>query len=128
MSSSHHPFRRREAATPLLLAVCAGLGLFALGANARAEPVPAPQSPAFALSGSVRLSDLASDDTIDRVLGMPTLAEGGVQVTTSRRLQGDLGARGSAVLDDDPGTWWSPGYLGQTGEFIRIQRTQPVRP
>lgn len=56
MSSSHHPFRRREAATPLLLAVCAGLGLLALGANARAEPVPAPQSPAFALSGSAALT------------------------------------------------------------------------
>ncbi|SDY26957.1 conserved hypothetical protein [Lysobacter sp. yr284] len=51
MSSSHHLFRRREAALPLLLAGCAGLGLLALGADARAE-----QAPAFTLSGSAALT------------------------------------------------------------------------
>lgn len=51
MSSSHHLFRRREAVAPLLLAVCAGLGLLALGANARAE-----QTPAFTVSGSAALT------------------------------------------------------------------------
>lgn len=51
MSSSHHLFRQREAAAPLLLAACAGLGLLALGANARAE-----EQPAFTLSGSAALT------------------------------------------------------------------------
>lgn len=51
MPSSHHPFRRREAGAPLLLAACAGLGLLALGANARAA-----DSPALSLSGSAALT------------------------------------------------------------------------
>ncbi|MBX9403679.1 TorF family putative porin [Lysobacter sp. BMK333-48F3] len=51
MPSSHHPFRRREAAAPLLLAACAGLGLLALGANAHAA-----ESPAVSLSGSAALT------------------------------------------------------------------------
>lgn len=51
MPSSHHPFRRREAAAPLLLAACAGLGLLALGANARAA-----ESQAVSLSGSAALT------------------------------------------------------------------------
>lgn len=56
MSSSHHLFRRREAAAPLLLAVCAGVGLLALGANARAEETPSSGPPSFTLSGSAALT------------------------------------------------------------------------
>lgn len=49
--SSHHPFRHREAAAPLLSAFCAGLGLLALGANAQAE-----EASALGLSGSAALT------------------------------------------------------------------------
>ncbi len=51
MPSSHPLFRRREALAPLLLAACAGVGLLALGADARAE-----RAPAFAMSGSATLT------------------------------------------------------------------------
>lgn len=51
MSSSHHLFRSREATLPLVLAVCAGIGLLALGTRAQAA-----QTSAFAFNGSAALT------------------------------------------------------------------------
>lgn len=90
----------------------------------RSLQLPGPRS--FAVSGEARLSAGARDTTLDQVLGLPTPAQGGVATTTSRRLPGDLGSRGSAAVDNDPTTWWSPGFLGQEGESLRFTTPQPV--
>ncbi len=91
---------------------------------ARTFSLPAARS--FALSGSIHLSAVAPDDVLDTLLGLPTIGQGGVRATTSRRLPGDLGSRASSALDGDPATWWSPGFLNQEGEHLRIERTAPV--
>ncbi|WP_408953314.1 TorF family putative porin [Lysobacter sp. Hz 25] len=49
--SSHHLFRSREAAVPLILAACAGIGLLALGTQAQAAEQDAVQ-----FSGSAALT------------------------------------------------------------------------
>lgn len=51
MSSSHPLFRRREARLPLALAICAGIGLLALGSRAQAaEPAAASFTGSAALT------------------------------------------------------------------------------
>lgn len=85
-----------------------------------------PTARSFSIQGQARLSAIAPDGVLDGVLGLPDAAAGGVDATGSRRLPGDLGSRASSALDGDPATWWSPGFLGQQGEYLRIQRTAPV--
>lgn len=94
----------------------------------RTDPEPAmarrfdlPQGRSFALTGQVRLSNRAvADDVLDRALGVPAADEGGITATSSRRLAGGLTNRASAVVDGDPDTWWSPGFLGQQGEYVDV--------
>jgi arabinofuranan 3-O-arabinosyltransferase len=43
-----------------------------------------------------------SDDVVDRLVGVPTRAQGGVTATSSERLPGDLRSRASSAVDGDP--------------------------
>ncbi len=93
------------------------------------EPVLArsftlPSARTFALTGTARISSMASDDTVDKLVGRPGANNGGVVAYSSQRLPGDLGATASAALDGDPATMWSPG-LGvgnQKGAWIQVNR------
>ena len=80
----------------------------------------------FGLTGKARISSMASDDTVDAVIGRPGAAQGGVVAYSSQRLPGDLHATASAALDGNPATQWSPG-LGtgnQQGAWIQVNRPQ----
>ncbi|HYI62631.1 MAG TPA: alpha-(1-_3)-arabinofuranosyltransferase family protein [Acidimicrobiales bacterium] len=85
-----------------------------------------PGARAFALAGTARLSAAATDSLIDLLLGRPTVAEGGVEPASSRRLPGDVSAQAAAAVDGDPGTHWSPGFLGQDGEWAGYRLAEPV--
>lgn len=85
-----------------------------------------PAARTFALSGEVRLDEAPSDSIIDRVLGLPDAEEGGVTAQSSRRIPGGTANRAMAAIDGDPGTWWSPGFLRQQGDFLRFRTADPV--
>ncbi len=95
------------------------------------EPVLArsftlPTTRTFGLTGKARISSMASDDTVDALIGRPGAAQGGVVAYSSQRLPGDLNATASAALDGNPATQWSPG-LGtgnQQGAWIQVNRPQ----
>jgi hypothetical protein len=95
------------------------------------EPVLArsftlPTTRRFSLTGTARLSSMASDDAIDALVGRAGADHGGVVAYSSQRLPGDLEATASAALDGNPTTMWSPG-LGvgnQKGAWIQVNRPQ----
>jgi arabinofuranan 3-O-arabinosyltransferase len=91
---------------------------------ARAFDLPTART--FTVTGEARISPRASDEVIDRVLGV-TLADGSRLVaTSSRRLAGDIGARAVSAIDGDPATHWSPGYQDQGSDSVRYQLAHPV--
>lgn len=86
-----------------------------------------PQGRSFALTGQVRLSPSAlTDDLVDSALGIDTQVDGGVTASSSRRLPGGLVNRAMAAIDDDPTTWWSPGFLDQHGDYLAFKSADPV--
>lgn len=85
-----------------------------------------PSARDFGVTGTARLSPTAVDALVDELIGLPTVANGGVEASSSRRLPGDLTARATAAIDGDPDTHWSPGFLGQDGEFAQYRTAEPV--
>ncbi len=86
-----------------------------------------PTDRAFALRAQVRLSHGALGDHVtDAALGIPAAEAGGLTARSSRRLPGGLANRAMAAVDDDPETWWSPGFLDQGGEYVDYVSADPV--
>jgi arabinofuranan 3-O-arabinosyltransferase len=85
-----------------------------------------PTDRTFSLEGQIRFSDDAPESVLDRLLGIPTVAEGGVDSYSSRQLPGAITARASSAIDGDPKTHWSPGFLRQRGELLHYKTAQPV--
>ena len=85
-----------------------------------------PTARSFSLRGSARLSDAATDDLLDRVLGLPDARHGGVTATSGRRLPGGLANRASSAIDGNPATWYSPGFLDQRTEFMHFRLAKPI--
>lgn len=88
--------------------------------------VDLPTARSFALAGTARLSALAPELLIDALVGLPSLADGGVETASSRRLPGDITAGATAAADGDPGTHWSPGYLGQEREWASYRLAESL--
>jgi arabinofuranan 3-O-arabinosyltransferase len=78
------------------------------------------------VSGQVRLSNTAPTSLIDTLVGIAPAAFGGVTASESRYLPGDLEARASAAIDGDPSTAWSPGMLGQVGDWVQYHLAAPL--
>ncbi len=91
---------------------------------ARAWKLPAPR--AFDISGSIRISDRAADDLIDKALGNPDAAAGGITATSSRHLAGSLVSRASAAFDGDAHTAWTSGFLTNVGDWLQATLPAPV--
>jgi arabinofuranan 3-O-arabinosyltransferase len=68
----------------------------------------------YSLTATVRLSPGARDDVADAFLGRTPVA------VAPDRLAGAFDQRGSAALDGDITTHWSPGFLNQTGRWIEV--------
>ena len=64
-----------------------------------------PVERTWELAGSARLSPRAPDAVLDDALAVT-----GAVVTTSSRLAGSVVERGSALVDGDSSTWWSPAF------------------
>jgi arabinofuranan 3-O-arabinosyltransferase len=83
-----------------------------------------PAARGFDLEGTVRLSADAPDDVVDRLLGIPDATQGGVTVTSTDHLAGDLESRASAAVDGDPATAWQTPFVGVTGQSVTVTLPQ----
>jgi hypothetical protein len=72
-------------------------------ALARAWTLPTSRN--FNLTGGARLDTHADEAVIDALLGVA-----GPNATSTRRLPGDLHARATSAIDDDPTTAWTPAF------------------
>jgi arabinofuranan 3-O-arabinosyltransferase len=79
-----------------------------------------PTDRTFSISGTAEVSKRASDDAIDRALGLPDAAHGGMTVTSTGRLD-DPRARASSALDGDPKTSWNTPLDNVGGQSIRVE-------
>jgi hypothetical protein len=86
-----------------------------------------PTSRNFSLSGTARLSALIPDNVIDSLLAGPK-AFGGAVIGSNERLPGDLNARAVFAFDDNPKTFWSPGFdaKAQIGAWIQVSLRHSV--
>jgi arabinofuranan 3-O-arabinosyltransferase len=72
------------------------------------------------LTGTARLSAHAPDTTIDRLVGIPPVEDGGITVTSRERIGGDLRSRASAAFDGDSDTEWRSPFGLQTGTWLEL--------
>jgi arabinofuranan 3-O-arabinosyltransferase len=85
-----------------------------------------PTARDFGLGGTARLNVTAPDTVIDQLVGLPPAAAGGLDVSTSERLPGDVRVRGSAALDGDATTSWSTPFGDILGQWIEVTTPEPV--
>jgi arabinofuranan 3-O-arabinosyltransferase len=81
-----------------------------------------PTTRTFSVRGTARVSALAPDQQVDRLLGRPDPP----LINSSGRLPGDLAARSASALDGDPATWWSPAFGAQQGGWLSVNLPHPV--
>jgi arabinofuranan 3-O-arabinosyltransferase len=87
-----------------------------------------PERRQFELVGQVRLANAAADQVVDEALGIPDAEHGGVTATSKRRLPGGLSNRAMNAIDNDPDTWYSPGFLDQHAEYVtyEVPKADPI--
>lgn len=86
-----------------------------------------PTARSFSIGGTARISALIPDNEIDDILGGPDVF-GGAVLGSNRRLNGDLNARAVFAFDDNPATWWGPGFdaAAQVGAWTQANLTHAV--
>ncbi len=85
-----------------------------------------PDARSFGVRGTARLATDASDQVLDAVLGLPDADAGGITVTASQHLPGDVASRGSSAFDGDPSTSWSTAFGAPAGQWVDVTTPQPV--
>jgi hypothetical protein len=85
-----------------------------------------PNERSFAWGGTARLAAAAPDDVLDRVLGIPDAAQGGITVRASEHLPGDVAARGSSAFDEDVDTAWTTAFGEPVGQWVEAATPEPV--
>jgi hypothetical protein len=81
-----------------------------------------PTARTFSFTGTARVASTAPDAAIDRVLGR----SGGITVTTSNHLTGQIDESGYSAVDGDPSTAWSTDFAPQAGTWIDVRSPHPV--
>ena len=90
----------------------------------RAFNLPTPRS--FGTTGVGRLAPDAPEGALDALLGVVPVADGGVEITSSGRLPGDVRSRAASAIDGDPRTAWRTPFLNPAGQSLEIRTPQPV--
>ncbi|MBV8463706.1 MAG: discoidin domain-containing protein [Acidimicrobiales bacterium] len=88
-----------------------------------------PTARSFDLTGQVRLSPQASDQTLAGVLGRTgTGSDPVVSATSSSRLTGNVEDGALAAIDGDPGTAWQTAFgpTNQAGAYVQYQLAAPL--
>ncbi len=86
-----------------------------------------PTARTFSIGGTARISALIPDNEIDDILGGPNVFAGAV-LGSNERLPGDLNARAVFAFDNNPATFWGPGFdaQAQVGAWMQANLTHPV--
>ncbi|HEY7440423.1 MAG TPA: alpha-(1-_3)-arabinofuranosyltransferase family protein [Acidimicrobiia bacterium] len=116
-----HALGARSASHPLEILLSRDLTMDEASMN-REFTVPTARS--FVFSGTAAMSANAHDDTLDRALGLPNVAEGGVTATSGDNY-GDVRARASAALDGNPRTAWTT-PLNKPEQTMTVQVGHPI--
>ena len=85
-----------------------------------------PDTRTFGRAGTARLATDAPEQLLDAALGIPDADAGGITVTASQHLPGDIQSRGSSAFDGDPTTAWSTAFGAPVGQWIDVTTPQPV--
>jgi arabinofuranan 3-O-arabinosyltransferase len=85
-----------------------------------------PTARDFTLTGTARLSAVVGDNVIDQTLGQAGSDGSGVIATSSTRLTGDVKARASATIDNNPGTFWASAFGPQVNQWLQYQLPAPI--
>ena len=88
--------------------------------------VEGPVTRTFTPFGKARVDARIPDDTVDRLIGMPSVEQGALTATSAARLAGDLRSRAASGVDGDPATAWQTPVNGAVGDWIQVQYPQPV--
>jgi arabinofuranan 3-O-arabinosyltransferase len=85
-----------------------------------------PTARDFGLGGAARLDVAAPDNVIDQLVGIPPAAAGGIEVTSTEHLPGDVRVRGSAALDGDLSTAWTTPFGDILNQAVTVTTPAPV--
>jgi len=85
-----------------------------------------PSLRTFALTGNATVSPDAPDAAIERALGIPGAARGGITASASEFLLGCLACRADAAIDGDPTTAWQTPFVGVRGQWIDYTTPKPL--
>lgn len=85
-----------------------------------------PAARALAVTAQARLAATASDEVLDRLLGIPGAAQGGVSTRADDRLPGSTAQRAHAAFDGDRSTHWSSPFLDPRGRWVEATGAEPV--
>src|SRR5262249_27750908 len=85
-----------------------------------------PTARTFSLTGDARATTLADPETLDRDLGLPTLAQGGIATSTSESLSGCIKCRPDAAIDGDPTTAYNTPFAGVDRQWVQYVLPKPV--
>lgn len=87
--------------------------------------IDGPVARSFTPFGKARLSSFLSDEQVDRTLGLPAPADGGVLATSSGRMARDLRSRSLSAIDGDPATAYRTPMNAAVGHWVEF--TYPDR-
>jgi hypothetical protein len=85
-----------------------------------------PTARTFSFTGTGRLTPDAKGATIDGALGLPTAAEGGVDVQAREFLAGCVQCRSDNAIDNDPTTAWVTPFVGVRRQFTSYKIAKPI--
>lgn len=77
------------------------------------------------VSGTVRLDPDRDPRSIDALLGLPSLRDGGTELTASASLAGDAWSRATSAADGDATTAWQAPIGDQRGQWIELNAAEP---
>ncbi|HEX7165773.1 MAG TPA: alpha-(1-_3)-arabinofuranosyltransferase family protein [Acidimicrobiales bacterium] len=93
--------------------------------RAMARIVELPAARSFAVAGTARIAATVDDATVDRLLGLPDAAAGGITARSSSRLPGSLTSRASSAVDGDRATSWTPAFLAPGEQWLEVTAARP---
>lgn len=78
------------------------------------------------VSGTVRLDPDRDARSIDNLLGLPALADGGIELTASASLPGDPWSRATSAADGDTATAWQTPLGDPRGQWVEVATAASV--
>ena len=85
-----------------------------------------PADRTFTLTGEARLATGAPGKVVDALLGLPSVADGGVSAEASASLPGCARCRPPAAVDGDPATAWNTPFSDVVGQWVEYGAAEPV--